>query len=487
MRFPSLTCFVCLVLPEFVNGADWPQFRGPNGCATSEDKNLPVEWSKSRNIAWKVDVPGFGLSCPVISGDKIYVTTAISEKQKRPTSGFGGPGGPGGFGGGPGAYPKSGFGGGKPPDEVFKFEVHCLNAADGTRIWKQTAAEQKPTIPKFPSNSYATETPVVNGQRIYIYFGMVGLFCYDLEGKQIWKADIGSYPMAMGFGTGSSPVLADGKVTVQCDNEKESFLVAFDAKTGKEAWRTKRSEKTGWSTPFVWKTKNRTEIVCIGSQKARSYDPANGKQLWELGGMSGQAKASPVATEELLFVGTGGGGGFGGGGFGMGPGPGGPKGGGKGGFGGPGGARGSKPLFAVHAGASGDITLRGGAKSNQNVAWQLPQAGPGTASPLVYDGRLYILEERGGILTCLDAKSGKQIYKERIPRARGFTSSPFASDGKIYCLDDGGTTHLIQAGPEFKVLAANALDGMCWSSPAAIAGAIFVRSTEYVYCIREKK
>jgi outer membrane protein assembly factor BamB len=340
-------------------------------------------------------------------------------------------------------------------------------------VWKQTAREGKPTVPTQASNTYATETPATDGERVYAYFGMHGVYAFDMAGKQVWKKDLGSFPMALGFGTGSSPVLADGKLFVQCDNEKESFLVALNAKTGEEAWRAKRTERTGWSSPQVWKTKDRTEVVCVGTRRVHAYDAAAGKELWELGGMSGQPKASPVATDELLFVGTGGGpGGFGmGGGFGPG---------GKGGFGG----GGSRPLVAVKPGASGDITLKGGAKSSDAIAWSLPQAGPQTPSPLVYEGHLYILEERGGVLSCYDAKSGKQKYKERIPGARGFTSSPWAYDGKIFCLDDGGTTHVVQTGSEFKVLGKNTLGEMCWSSPAAAGGALFLRTVDHLYCIR---
>jgi outer membrane protein assembly factor BamB len=452
---------------------DWPQFRGPNGSATSDDKRLPAEWSKEKNIAWKAKVPGYGWSCPVVWGDKVFVTTAVSDKQKKPSAGFGaggfgGPGGKGGFGPG-----KGGFGNPPPPDDVYKFDVYCLNAADGKVVWKQTAREGKPTVPTQASNTYATETPATDGERVYAYFGMHGVYAFDMAGKDVWKKDLGSFPMALGFGTGSSPALAEGKVFIQCDNEKESFLVALNAKTGEEAWRAKRSERTGWSSPLAWKTKERTEVVCVGTRRVHAYDAATGKELWELGGMSGQPKASPVAADELLFVGTGGGpGGFGmGGGFGPG---------GKGGFGG----GGSRPLVAVKPGASGDITLKGGAKSSDAVAWSLPQAGPQTPSPLVYDGRLYVLEERGGVLSCYDAKTGKQEYKERIPGARGFTSSPWAYDGKIFCLDDGGTTHVVQAGSEFKVLGKNALGEMCWSSPAAAGGALFLRTVDHLYCIR---
>jgi outer membrane protein assembly factor BamB len=461
---------VILSLPAIGRGGDdWPQFRGPNGSAVSTATQLPAEWGADRNVAWKVKVPGYAWSSPIVWGDKVIVTTAVSDKQKKPTGGFGGgfggAGGGGGFGGG--------FGGGRPPDVVYKWEVHCLNAADGKVVWKQTAAEQKPTIPIHASNTYATETPVTDGERIYAYFGMTGVFCYDFTGKQLWKVTLGSYRMGFGHGTGSSPALDGGRLFIQCDNDEKSFLVALDAKTGKELWRVSRPERTGWSTPLIWKNKERTEVVCLGSPRVRSYDPATGKQLWELAGMSGQAQASMVASEELLFVGTGGGPALGGG-FG-------------GGMGGGGRFGGGKPLIAVKAGASGDISLRGGAQSNAGVAWHQPQAGPSMASPLLYDGYLYVLEQRGGLLSCHDAKTGKEVYRERLTGARGFTSSPWAYEGKVFCLAEDGQTFVVQAGPEFKLLGRNRLDGsMCWSSPAVASGALFLRTVDHLYCIKKQ-
>jgi len=215
--------------------------------------------------------------------------------------------------------------------------------------------------------------------------------------------------------------------------------------------------------------------VCLGSPRARSYDPATGKQLWELGGLSGQPKASPVASPEFLYVGTGGGFEFGGGRFGGG------EGGGGGRMGG-----GARPLFAVRAGASGDITLKDGARSNDGVAWHLPRGGPSTASPLLYEGRLYILEERGGLLSCYDAKTGKQVYKERLPGARGFTSSPWANAGKVFCLDDSGQTFVVQAGPKFKLLGKNTLGETFWSSPAGAGATLLLRGVDHLYGIKTK-
>jgi outer membrane protein assembly factor BamB len=539
--------FFSLACPSAKAGDDWPQFRGPNGSATSPEKQVPDKWSAEKNIAWKAKLPGYGWSSPIVWGDKVFLTTAASDKQRKPAPGFGMPGefggGPPGGGrpgggrpgaGGPGMFPgfappgeimpgflqgmlhltdeqrkkledlqkeadaklakllndeqkkqikdmregfrRGGFGGmQKPPDAVYKMEVHCLDRSSGKVLWKQIAYQGKPRIPTQPSNTYATETPITDGQRIYAYFGMHGVYCYDLDGSLLWKKDLGSYPMAMGFGTGSSPALADGRLFIQCDNEQKSFLVALDAKTGEELWRVARLERTSYSTPFIWKNKLRTEVVCLGNSHVRSYDPATGKQFWELGGMTGQAKASPVASEKLLYVGSGGG--FGGGG-------------GRGGRGGPGGGFGfnsNRPLLAVNAGASGDITLKGGATSNDGIAWYQSKPGPQTASPLLYKGCLYILDERGGYLNCYDATTGEQAYKERLPAARGFTSSPWAADGKVFCLDDAGTTYIVQAGSAFRLLGKNSLDEMCWSSPAVAGHALFLRSVDHLFCIRDRE
>jgi outer membrane protein assembly factor BamB len=475
-----LTLAVLAASLAVVRADDWPQFRGPNGSAVSNDKKLPTEWDAKTNIAWKKELAGYGWSSPIVWGDKVFVTSATSDKQRKPMGfGPGGGGGPGGGrpgGGGPGG---GGFGpgGGRAPDAVYKWEVYCLSATDGKVLWHETAAEHKPKMGINPGNTYATETPVTDGERVYAYFGGTGVFCFDMSGKQLWKADLGAYKMAMGYGTGSSPALDGDRLFIQCDNDEKSFLVALDAKTGKELWKTARTEKSSWTTPFIWKNKERTEVVCMGLPKVRSYDPATGKQLWELGGLNGQVKASPAASAELLYLGTGGGfGGFGG--PGGRPGGGGPGGGGMG--------NGARPLFAIKAGASGDLTLKSGDTSNDGVAWYQAKAGPTTASPLLYDGHLYILEERGGLLNCLDAKTGKEIYRERLTGARGFTSSPWAGDGKVYCLSEDGDTYVVQAGAEFKLLGKNKFDEMCYATPAVAGSALYLRTVDHLYCVKQK-
>jgi outer membrane protein assembly factor BamB len=442
---------------------DWPQFRGPGNAGLSTEKRLPAEWSADKNVRWKVKLPGYGWSSPVVCGDKVFVTTAVADKQSRPTPFFFGPAagkkdrvaGAKKAGGYAGAFALPWFQP-KPPDTLYRWEVYCLNRDDGKVLWKRVAAEHKPAVATHPSNTYASETPVTDGERLYVYFGMTGVYCYDLAGRPLWNRELGAFKMLGGWGTGSSPALDGERLFVLCDNEEKSFLVALDKRTGKELWRKERPEKSSWSTPFVWHNKVRTELVACGGKHVWSHDPATGKVLWEMGGMPGMVSATPVADDERVY-------------FGASAAP----------FGG-------RPLFAVKAGASGDLTLKEGEKSNAGVAWYNPRGGPDIASPLLYDGRLYVLWQMGGLLSCYDARTGKAVYpRQRLPQAAGFTSSPWAHAGKVFCLDEDGRTFVLQSGPEFKLLAVNRIDEMFWSSPALAGGALFLRGLDHLYCIKE--
>ncbi len=444
------------VLPTFLLGAaaglagDWTQFRGSNGDGVAEESRLSSEWSKTKNIAWKVQVPGYGWSCPIITGDKVFLTTAITEKQKRP---------------------GGGGGGGEPaPDVVFRYEIHCLDRDTSKTLWHQLAAERKPPIGTHLSNTYATETPVTDGERVYAYFGMIGLYCYDLTGKQLWTKDLGAYPMQGNWGTSSSPVLDGDRLFIQCDNQQKSFLVAFDTKTGKELWRVSRSEGSTWGTPVVWRNTLRTEVVLMGNRHIRSYNPESGNVLWEIStstGVSqgvpsgvkpaaGGCKSTPVATKEMIYLGMA--------------------------TRVPGQALG--PMWAVKPGASGDISLKPGEKSNAYVAWFRNDAGPHFASAAVYDGLLYVYPPHDGILRAFDAKTGNDVYQKKLPRARDFKASPWVHDGKIYNVDVNGVTFVVKAGPEFTLLGTNEIGDTCWSSPAVAHEALFIRGVEYLYCVK---
>lgn len=493
MKHLAYSSLATICLFSNASAGNWPAFRGPEANSVSTEERIPSEWGPDKNVRWKVKVPGVAWSSPIVWDKRIFVTTAITENQPRPTNsifpprrrpgeegagdgpdakgdgprgkraedkagelkgrgefgrGGGRARGPGGPGGRPGGYGRQ-----KPPAAVYRWEVHCLERDTGKTLWSQRADEHPPSIPIHRTNTYASETPVTDGERVYAYFGMTGLYCYDRNGSPVWKKTIGSYPMMFGWGTGSSPVLAGDLLILQCDNEEKSFLVAFDKKTGAEAWRVARDEHSTWCTPFLWNNKDRTELVTGGSSKARSYDPKTGKLLWELGGISGRCAATPVGDADRVYFGTGGGPGVG-------------------------------PLVALEKGLSGSHKLDPAGKQD-GVAWVAARGGPPMASPLLYRGYLYVLGQGSGILTVYDAKTGQVAYKERIPGASGFTASPWAAGDKVFALDGDGTTFVLAAGPKFELLGRNPLGEMCWASPALSAGMLFLRTIDHLYCFGE--
>lgn len=452
MRIPFVAAVaISLAFPTLASAQQWPQFRGAAGDGHVAEVKLPSEWSAAHNLAWKVKIPGIGWSQPVVWGDKVFVTTAVSDKQIRPK--------PGEFDSGA-AFGGIGllFGAGSlrsAPTDNYRWQVICLDPELGKIRWEQIAQEGKPRGAIHPSNSYATETPATDGERLIAYFGMTGLFCYDLEGKLLWKKDLGNYPTQLDWGSASSPVIHGDLAYVQCDNDKTSFLVALDKKTGEERWRASRGEQSNWSTPYLWKNEKRTELVTGGGTKMRSYDPLTGKLLWELAG-SGRCSMSPVGTAELLFVDSGNR---------------------------IAGQQGT--LVAIRAGAEGDISQRPDAPPSSFVAWSAKMTSCRVASPLVLQDFVYVLEQQSGVVRCFDAKSGKEHYRKRVPGASGFTASPWANDGKAFFLDQNGQTFVVEPGLELKVLATNKLDDpMFWSSPAVSGGSLLIRGIDHLYCVR---
>ena len=418
---------------------DWPQFRGPNGAGVSAEANLPTAWGTDQNIAWKVAVPGLGWSSPIVWGDRLFLTTAVPEGEVAKPS--------------PMMQARSDDTALR--DVVYRWEVHCLDRTSGRLMWKQVAARHRPAIPIHLKNSYATETPVTDGKCVYAYFGAAGLYCYTRDGALVWKKELGAPPMRGGWGTASSPALDGDRLFVLCDNEEQSFVAAFHKKTGEELWRVRRDEKSSWGTPYVWRNKARTELVTLAG-RTRSYDPADGRLLWELGGMASTVTTTPVGTADLLFLGTG-----------SMP------------------VETDLPFYAIRPGSSGDLTPAKGPASGAGLAWVQPKSGPSMPSPLAYAGHVYILSEQG-FFRCLDAGTGKEAYpRQRLQRARrGFSASPWAYDGKVFCLSQDGTTYVVQAGPAFKLLGANKLDDMFLASPAVSGGALYLRGRDSLYCLR---
>ena len=423
---------------------DWSRFRGPNGDGIVTGTRLPAKWDEGTNVAWKTKIPGRGWSQPVVAGDKLFVTAAVSENEEKPRR----------------------FERGIIPDardaraDTYQWKIYCLTATTGEILWEAVASEGNPAMPKHRSNTYASETPVTDGERVICCFGIRGLVCYDMSGKPQWQVQLGEFQTQAGWGTGSSPVILDDAVLVQCDNEKSSFLVALNKRTGAELWRIVREESTNWSTPYVWKNKLRTELVIAGGAKIRSYDPESRKVLWEMAG-SGRTSVSPVADDEQIYVDS------------------------VDRF------RGSPGrLAAIRVGATGDISLpdNGGPTSSEFVSWQVLLKSYRNASPVLYDGGVYMLEQNSGIVRCFDAKTGELQFQQRLPNSAGFTASPWVNDGKIYLLDETGLTVAIGPGPKLNLLESNKLDDeLFWSSIAVCGDRLLIRSVNHLYCIQEAK
>ena len=441
-------CFVILLVAFSTTFAEnWPQFRGSgfNGVAQSD---FPETWDQEKNVRWKIEVPGEGWSCPVVWGDQLFFTVAVVIDGEAP---------------GAEQY-RNGRRGSRnnAPLPTYRWDVVCLNANSGEEIWRKTPKTGKPPIPRHSSNTFATETMATDGERVYAYFGMNGLFCYDMNGNLQWQKDLGTYEMRADWGTASSPILDvdDGRLFLQIDNEVQSFLVAIDAKSGDQIWKVNRDEPSSYGTPIIWNHSQRDELIA-GGQTYRSYDPATGELLWKLDMEKGRNSSTPLAVGDHLYIGTElrnrGGSDDGGG-----------------------------NLYAVKAGAKGDISLDPDEKSSDQIQWKIAKSGIQMASPVECAGFLYLLERRSGILHCVNAETGETAYRERIPGARAFWSSPWTDGEKIYCLDDTGTTHVLANGPELNVLHKNPLDELCWSSPAIANGAIYIRTANHLYCIAEE-
>jgi len=436
MRLSALLVLGLLFSPAQAN--DWPGFLGGQR-AGAVAKTLPSTWDTNTNVLWKTPIPGAGWSSPVVVGDRVFVTSAISDdKQAEPRKGL---------------YITDLKG--KTPPGKHRWQIHCLDATTGKLLWTRTAFQGEMTSTIHIKNSLASETPVADDKHVWAYFGNVGAACYDHSGKLVWSRKTAVHPTRMGWGTAASPALAGDKLLLVHDNEEKSFLTALDARTGNQLWRTDREEGSNWATPFVWRTPKRTEVVTAGSGRVRSYD-LDGKLLWSLKGMSILSIPTPFTAEGLLFITSG---------YVADP------------F--------LKPVYAIRPGATGDISLAKEEKSNKQIAWCQRQAGPYHPTPLVHDGLLYVLYDRG-FLACYEAKTGKEVYgKRRLGSGSAYTASPWAYDGKIFCLGEDGETVVVQAGREFKVLGRQRLGEMSLATPAVAGGSLFIRTQTKLYCLRQ--
>lgn len=430
---------------EFSSGAapntNWSAWRGNDGTGISAETALPTEWNTDKNIKWKAAIPGRGHSSPIVWGNRIFLTTDIEGDVIPGTKAV--------------AHKLEGqdF---VHPDSVggnlkHTFKVLCLDRNSGKVLWEQTAYEGSVYDDRHRKGSYAAPTPVTDGKNVYVWFGGEGdgLYCYDYNGKLLWKTSVGKIA-TVGMGPGTSPVLAEGVVVLQCDEDEgaKSFIAGIDQKTGKELWRTPRKVQSSWSTPLVVTAAGRTEVVTSGFEWIISYDPKTGKEIWKSKGLESNAIPSPLTGHGLVYLYAG---------------------------------YPAKKTIAIKLGGTGDLT------GSSNIVWQYEKGTAYIPSSILYGDYLYLTTDRG-ILTCLDAKTGKVVYEGgRTPVPATFNASPVAFDEKILMTSEDGDTYVIKAGPKHEILATNSVGEPVYASPAISDGMIFIRGERNMYCISNKK
>ena len=473
-RFLGIGCWccatlACLLAARTLAAAEpvWPQFRGPEANPVSGETRLAEQWGKTENIEWAAEIPGRGWSSPIVWGDRIFVTTAVTEGASKPpqigteySNEY------------VAELEKKGLTEAQilekvterdielPKEVVLHYFLYCVNLKTGKVEWKREFHSGRPPGGRHRKNSFVSETPVTDGRSVYVYVANLGLYAFDMKGKALWTAPQEALPIYLDFGTGSSPVLAGDLIVIVNDNDQRPFIAAYDKKTGKEIWKKDRDvgakgpppSRSGWVTPYVWRHDGRMEIVTVGPGKAISYD-LSGKELWTMSGMSGSAIPMPFVYDGLLYLN---------------------------------GGRG-RPLFAVRPGAIGDISLKEGEKSNQYVAWTEPRGGTYLPTAVAYQGALYSVTETG-ILSRYDAKTGNVTYRTRIdPAATAFTSSPWAYNGRVFILDEEGKTYVVSAGEKFELLRTNVLEDMALATPAIAGDRLLLRTEHRLYSIRRSK
>ncbi len=441
-KISRLTFFLLfLSLCSFSTRAqNWPQFRGPGAAGVVEGSAAAQTWNaaKAENLVWKTKVPGLAHSSPVIWGDVVFVSTAVTSGTKDET--------------------RFGLYGDVAPvkdDPKHTWKVYALDKRTGKVLWERIASEGIPKVKRHPKSTHADSTPVTDGKYLVVLFGSEGLYAYDLKGKLLWKQDLGVldagwfYDPDYQWEYGSSPIIYKNLVIVQADLQKNSFVAAYDIKSGKQVWKTPREEIPSWSTPTVYAGKTRAELITNGTKAIRGYDPMTGKELWRLTPNSEIATPTPFAAHDLIYVTNG--------------------------------YRPIQPIYVVRPGATGDITLKEGKDSSEFIAWSKPRGGPYMPTPIVYGDFFYTLSNQG-VMTAYNAKTGERVYQERLGGTGGaFTASPVASDGKIYMSSEDGDVFVVKAGPKHELLAKNPVGEVMMATPAISDGMLIVRGINHVF------
>ena len=424
-----------------INDREWPWFRGFMASGALDNASLPETFDISAmiNVRWKKRIDGLGLSSPVIWGNRLILTTAVS---KADNSGY-----------------KPGIYGDVTPvndSSEHEWKVICLDKRDGKILWEKTACKGIPAMKRHPKSTHANTSAATDGKHVVAFFGTEGLYCYDMDGKLLWTKKFGllrsvffSMPSAE-WEFASSPIIYDGKVIIQCDVLENSFVAAFEASTGKELWRTPRNDYPGWCTPNIYINEDKTCVVVNGFKKMAGYDLKTGVEVWSMSGGGDIPIPTPVIGSENIYLN---------------------------------GAHGRfSPIFAVNKKAAGDISLKPGETSGPYVPWVRPRGGSYMHTMLLYRDKLYNVGWNGTV-NCIDPVTGEDIYTAKLGKTKSFIASPVASDNRIYIVDEEGTVYIIDAGREFKLIAEIPLNDICMTAPSITDGAIFFRTQNWLYAI----
>jgi outer membrane protein assembly factor BamB len=427
-------------------GVSWPSFRGPRAAGVAEGQNLPDRWDgkTGENILWRTPIPGLAHSSPVVWGETVFVTSAVSSDPKASFR-------PGLYGDGDASQDRS----------PHRWVLYALDKRTGRVLWERTAYQGVPLEQRHIKATYANSTPATDGRVVVAWFGSQGVHAYDFKGRRLWKVDLGRLDMGAydiptyEWGPASSPVIWDGLVILQCDTQQDSFILALDALTGRTVWRTERDELPSWGTPTVAETPAGPELVTNASNFIRGYDPRTGRELWRLGRSSKITAPTPVFADGLFVVASG--------------------------------RAPERPIFVVRPGARGDLTLPEGRDKSDAIVWSRTGRGSYMPTPLAYRGLLYVLSNNG-LLDAYDLKTGEEIYRQRLPLVgSGFSASPVAADGKLYLSNEDGEVLVVAAGREFKHLATNSMGELLMATPALSEGVMYVRSAASLFAVGRKR
>jgi outer membrane protein assembly factor BamB len=441
--FVGLLALTLVQMPVISCANEFSQFRGQDGSGRVTGQNIPGQWSESTNLAWKIPAPGSGWSQPVLWEKKLFVTAAVSDPPIKPKD----------FAGGVRMPQSMGMGGATaPPDVEIQWQVFCYDAFTGDLIWTQTVCEGKPEFPVHPSNTYATESPVVDADGLYAFFGATGvLAALDHDGSLRWLANLGAFPTNNGFGTGSSVAIDQGRVFVQHFTQKSSLLACFDSVSGEKLWQRDRATMgSSWSSPIIWRNKARVELIVSGGNLLESIDPQSGMEFWKVGNVKAPTACSVASDSERVYFG------------GSDP-------------------MSKGPMFAVRSGAAGDISPVNNNEAFDYCDWVEKRAAPGMASP-VSSGEFLIVTDNN-ILRVYSCKDGEKLEERRLP-IKTVAASPILVDSRLLVIDENGKSLLIECSPGFPIVGEGQLDDIFWSTPAIGHDSVYLRGVEWLYCLR---